>query len=349
MDPTSLIRFECGQRQKSDQPLNIHEEVPNLYQHLSRLSSRLDGIQEEYAKFQASCESRTETDTERGHLSREWFSMSQDFRLLQEKWDVMESVAKQRDVQWASVQQVLRKFFEQHHFELQQMHDKHRQEVHEKLEPVLARFDAEQMKEALQTKFKDELHEAKREITGITQAEITRELSLREMSFPIPETTEELAAPGAGHRLAKMSEQQALRITKLEQLIKSIGKLDKNGIPFLIDDLKAKCGDVEKECAEHKANLQELTKHVEFLRGRHTQLDLIQDLQKQAGTGLKQERGVHPSDINFALGAADMTDAVSPRGANMPQATLTSTVASLFKAAKRCCATGAARSPPPTN
>merc|ERR1719446_107009 len=91
-------------------------------------------MQEEHSRFMLTCNNALTSDMERSRLTAEWDGMRQEFTKLLQGWDAMHVAQSQRDVQWANVQQVLRKFFEQHHFELAQMHEKHRQEVHEQLQ-----------------------------------------------------------------------------------------------------------------------------------------------------------------------------------------------------------------------
>ena len=118
-----MFGFECaGSRQdKHGKPLDVNEEVPLLYAALSRLSNRIDNIQEEHSELLNS--DVLQSPQERTRITLEWQSMQQEFHSLKDMWHGLEAANKQRDIQWSHVQQVLRKFFEQHNFELQQMHE----------------------------------------------------------------------------------------------------------------------------------------------------------------------------------------------------------------------------------
>jgi len=298
MEPRDLFRFECaGPRDNKQQDqggqLNVKEEVSRLYSALSRLSDRIDAIQEEHTKVAEAGNMKSAVDGAR--LEADWAHMQQEYSRLQQTWDAMHAAQQQRDVEWDNVKQVLRKFFEQHHFELQQMHEQHRQEVHKQLAPVLAKFDAQQMSEKLQGKFRDELQAAKREFTEFSQQELTRELSLVQMqNGQMANGSDD--SPGVSVRLMRITEEQSFRITKLEGAMKVIGKLNKDGMPAAIDDINTKLGTVTKDHEEQRNQLQEVCKQLDFLKGRHDHIGLLHNLVKSSKD---ENQKVDPGDIKL--------------------------------------------------
>jgi len=319
--------------------MNINKEVPLLYTALGRLSDRIDAVVEEAKK--AAAENAYDREVQIAMADRmqqqagavqsinpdamvdtmQLQTLQQDFNELRSTWNATSD-------QWANVQSVLRKFFEQHHAQLQDMHARHQQEVNEKLAPVLAKFDAEQLAINLKASFKEELIVAKRELTEMSM--VDRESSQPEMMGQDPMAKlMSFNFQQLGERMKKVEAQirdhpgQAHSEGGLQPRTGSFEKREVHLAPIQddthtkrIDDLYNKVHVVATEQSVHSVHLTELDKKVDLLKGRNEQVDLMKDLQvRSAAENRGEQQKADLGGIDLMLPKADSTDEVPPREA----------------------------------